>query len=87
MYIDDILVFPRVVNNHMAYLLQVLTLLQDAAATPKWEKFSMFTGKSTQLGHLIFCRQPQLFEITTNAVSKPDETSDADVAEIIPRPW
>ena len=52
-YLDDIIVFSRGVNEHLRHLERVLALLQEAGATLRLAKCSFFQRQVKYLGHII----------------------------------
>lgn len=52
-YLDDVIVFSKDMNNHFEHVQEVLTILQQAGVSLKLEKCKFFTSKVAYLGHVI----------------------------------
>lgn len=72
-YLEDILVFSKNHDVHMADLQQVLTLLLDVGVTLKVKKWSLLAETTNYLGHII---QPGRLELSEAATAPVCELED-----------
>ncbi|CAN8070297.1 unnamed protein product [Agarophyton chilense] len=52
-YLDDIIVFSRNLDDHLTHVRDVMTVLRDAGITLKLRKCEFFTDTGKYLGHVI----------------------------------
>ena len=76
-YLDDVIIFSRSVEEHFAHVRTVLSLLQKAGVTLRIDKCCFFSATVDYLGHVIHPRRLAVSKRTCDAVSafKPPKTA------------
>lgn len=83
-YLDDIVVFSKNDNKHMAHYPQVLTMLRIARVTLKLRKCRFFAERMNYLGQTIRPGRLELSEATTAAVrERKDATTQTELGSVL----
>lgn len=69
-YLDDIIIFSKNVDDHFQDVEQVLVQLQHAGISLKLKKCAWFANKVKYLGHMIKPGQLEMDEVATAAIRK-----------------
>lgn len=72
-YLDDIVIFFRTLEEHITHVRQVLSLLQNAGVTLKVKKCRFITNTIGYLGHVIRPRRLKLASHATIAIKQLQE--------------
>lgn len=67
-YIDDMVVFSKSVEEHMKHLRRVLTLIKEAVLNMNLKKCKLFSDEKNYLGHVIGPGLLEIAEHMSNAV-------------------
>jgi len=79
-YLDDVIVFSRIVGDHIRHLREVLLLLEKAGVSPKPSKCHLFQQEVEYLGHVV--RQGQLLVNQKNIKSLAPALPPRDQTEL-----
>ena len=69
-YLDDVIVFSKDMEQHLDHLDQVLSLLRDAGVSLKLRKCSFFQSRVTYLGHVISPGKLSIADENRDAISE-----------------
>ena len=68
--LDDVIVFSKSVDDHIAHMDEVLRIFGDAGISLKLRKCEFFQKKVSYLGHVILPRKLAIAKESTNAIEK-----------------
>ena len=69
-YLDDVIVFSKSVDDHIAHIDEVLRILGDAGISLKLRKCEFFQRKVNYLGHVILPRKLAIAKESTKAIEE-----------------
>lgn len=69
-YLDNIIVFLKSVEEHIVHARNVLTLLGDTGVTHNFKKFRLFAETTDYLGQVVHSRRLESASHTTNVIRK-----------------
>lgn len=69
-YLDEIVIFSRTGEDHMAHVGQVLTILDNAGLKLKLKKGFFFSGKKYYLGNVIRPGCQKISDTTTKDIQE-----------------
>ena len=84
-YLDDIIIFGRMVEEHLSYIIQVFKKLRSAKLSKKFSKCHFFTKEILYLGHILSAMGIQPF--TFKNTSHPQYVSTQDIQTSLCLPW